>query len=205
MEDIEIINEELLNKGFVYGGLRGNKSNIFARINTPLTPTEKLPYFKGYPNTYSVIEPSESGYSILHTELLITNPNAVNIKVRGCYNVYVKFLNSLGGYSYWMFESYTDEQKNTNSGIINNHVSFDLGNKLDQEIELYSKVPRDFIPLIQDLIISPEIYIYDKDNDEYNKYYSSSNTVQSIPYKAGQKLKIKLKPFTNYNPQVLWQ
>lgn len=194
-------------KNFVLGGVRGNGSNVQATPSTFLRPVSKTPYWVGYPVDESFITNSASGYYIQKTPLNPSGRSDVERrKIKGCNPTYVKFLNSLGGYSYWMFEGITDQQKNTNSGIINNNVTIDLGNQFDRELELYSKVPIDYMALIQDLIFSPEIYIYRLGGSGviWDRYYSGNNTLDVNPAKSAQGVKIKLKPFNNYNPQRIW-
>lgn len=196
-----------ITKNFILGGVRGNGANVQAATATFLRPTEKTPYWVGYPVDESFITNSATGWYIQKTPL---NPgvrtDVERRKIKGCNPTYVKFLNSLGGYSYWMFEGVTDQQKNTNSGIINNNVTIDLGNQFDRELELYSKVPIGYMALMQDLIFSPEIYIYRLGGSGviWDRYYSGSNTLDVNPAKSAQGVKIKLKPFNNYNPQRIW-
>lgn len=196
-----------ITKNFVLGGVRGNGTNVQAATATFLRPTAKTPYWVGYPVDESFITNSASGWYIQKTPLNPSGRSDVERrKIKGCNPTYVKFLNSLGGYSYWMFEGVTDQQKNTNSGIINNNVTIDLGNQFDRELELYSKVPIDYMPIMQDLVFSPEIYIYRLGGSGviWDRYYSGSNTLEVNPAKSAQEVKIKLKPFNNYNPQRIW-
>lgn len=198
----EQVNQVEMTKSFLFGGKRGNKRNIPVPINTILTPIGsgvKLPYFKRYPNEYSIVTGASPNYQVTTNTMLINDPNVLVRKNR-CNEVYVKFLNSLGGYSFWLFENCTDEQKSTNLGLINNVFEIDMGSEFEQELELFSKVPKEYMPLMQDLIFSPEIYIYR--DQEFNRFYSSGNTIEYLPSKRGQRIKVKLKPFNNYNPKI---
>jgi len=204
----QIVSSTTITKYFLRGGIRGNRSNVNAQPNVNLKVTENLPYWKGYFRTVSFIDTLRNPNTIRHSLL---NPDTIRgveqRKIKGCNPTYVMFLNSLGGYSYWMFEGITDQQKNSNLGVINNNVTIDLGNTFEQEIELYSKVPKAYIALMQDLIISPEIYIYSlgESGVEWTRYTSKNNTLEVNPAKNAQSVKIKLEPFNQFNPSIIWQ
>lgn len=206
--DAVVVSNFSTSKNFVLGGVRGNQTNVQATTGVYLRPTEKTPYWAGYPMVESHITNASGVWHIDHS---LFNPDGrtdvERRKIKGCNPIYVMFLNSLGGYSYWVFEGITDEQKNTNSGIINNNVTIDLGNQFDRELELYSKVPIDYITLMQDLIFSPEIYIYRLSSSGviWDRCLSGNNTLSVSPAKSAQEVKIKLKPFNRYNPQLIWQ
>lgn len=196
-------------KSFIRGGIRGNGRNLTLPVGAVLNPDRNVytPYFPGYPNEVSSIINDNGNLWIVKQNINPLAPNVIKRREKGCNSTYVKFMNSLGGYSFWLFEGNTYEEKNTNSGIINNLSIIDLGNEVQEELELYSKVPRNFISIMKDLIISPEIYIYSltEQGETWSRYYSGSNTIEINPVKTSQEVKIKLKPFTNYNPQVIWQ
>ena len=204
-----ILNTVTMNKSFIRGGVRGNGRNLTLPVGAVLNPDRNIytPYFPGYPNEVSSIINDNGNLWIAKQNINPLAPNVIKRREKGCNSTYVKFLNSLGGYSFWLFEGNTYEEKNTNSGIINNLSIIDLGNEVQEELELYSKVPRNFISIMKDLIISPEIYIYSltEQGETWSRYYSGSNTIEINPVKTSQEVKIKLKPFTNYNPQVIWQ
>lgn len=199
-----IVSSVVINKFFCFGGRRINKSNQIIQPSTVIKVTDKLPLWLGYPLTESIAYLG----SINHSTPLQPSPLFYEQKkIKGCNSIYVKFLNSLGGYSYWLFEGISDQQKNNHLGILNNSHIEDLGNDLEKEIELYSKVSRAYMPLMQDLIISPEIYIYRLSDGgfEWDRYYSGSNTVEFNPAKSAQEIKVKLKPFLNFKPTTIWQ
>lgn len=204
----QLLSSTTLNKYFIRGGKRGSQTNTTGKPLSALIVTDKIPYWNGYLATYSFLNTTNNQASI---EMIVVNPDFMRNtdlrKVKGCNSTYVMFLNSLGGYSYWMFEGVTDQQKNTNEGLINNTQMIDLGNSYDQELELYSKVPKSYIALIQDLIISPEIYIYriGEEGIVWDRYYSANNTLEANPAKNAQSVKVKLKPFNKFNPQVVWE
>jgi hypothetical protein len=80
----------------------------------------------------------------------------------------IKFLNSIGGYQYWVFESWEIKPKVKAQSMISqipmqlrDDVSRNLGTDTTKEITLKTKTPAELQPIIMDLIESPEILMYD--------------------------------------------
>lgn len=126
--------------------------------------------------------------------------------------MYFKFKNSLGGYSYWLFENWNNEESNQNLGVLKGWDGLkDLGNEIDPAISVTSKIPKRFFPLIQDLIISEEIYIYTP-GDGYSKQgvsiwekiTSNNNKLSQNLFNENEKVKLKFDRHYRYNPSVLW-
>lgn len=204
-----IVSSITLNKFFVFGGKRTNESNLTLQSGQQLKLTEKIPYWRGYENSLSFLHVTPTMSELNHIDIDVTPHESFveQKKIKGCNSVYVKFLNSLGGYSYWLFEGLTDQQKNEHLGTINNSKVIDFGNNYEREIELYSKVSRAYLPIIQDLIISPEIYIYrlGEGGIVWDRHYAGNNTIDVNPAKSAQEVKVKLKPFSRFKPALIWQ
>src|SRR5690606_19872338 len=153
----QVVPSPSLTRTFVKGGKRTYQPNQNTSNNTPLTPSEKIPQWGGYPVDYYYFD----------TLKQMTKSNVIPIglkeirKIKGCDPLYVKFKNLQGGYSYWLFENWSNDDGNKNLGTIEQRNRLiDLGNTLDPSIEAISKVPKRFFPIIRDLIASNEIYIY---------------------------------------------
>lgn len=80
----------------------------------------------------------------------------------------IKFLNSIGGYQYWVFESWEIKPKVKAQSMISqipmqlrDDVSRNLGTDTTKEITLKTKTPAELQPIILDLLESPEILMYD--------------------------------------------
>jgi len=65
-------------------------------------------------------------------------------------------------------------------------------------------VPQRFMPLMKDLIVSPEIYRYEKENQEWHRLSSDNNRITTNPFEVNTKVKLKFNPYSNYNPAVIW-
>lgn len=88
--------------------------------------------------------------------------------------VYLKWYNSYGGYSFYLFDNYFDEdikvkildEINTNqfknAGEKNNFDFIDKGKEYDEEIKLKTSVDRLELKYIKDLFYSPHVQMYSK-------------------------------------------
>lgn len=86
----------------------------------------------------------------------------------GCNAKIVKFLNSLGGYQYWVFETFEIEKKSKGKAIVSRipmrlreDTGLNIGTTSTKTITLKTKTPVELQPIIMDLLESPEVFIYD--------------------------------------------
>ena len=198
----EIVKSDTItNKTFIRGGERTYDNNINLGNATKLIVTENIPVWAGFPVDYY--------YTNLQDGIVKANiiPGGLKDerKVKGCESIYIKFLNSLGGYSYWLFENSEVQERNSNLGSIRRKLDvLDLGNETEETITLISKVPQRFMPLMKDLIVSPEIYRYEKETQEWHRLSSDNNRITTNPFEVNTKVKLKFNPYSNYNPAVIW-
>lgn len=192
-------------KYFIRAGNRTNDTNqtlpitVDANYNTWLTPVPKIPVWNGY---------NVAGYKLGSTGLILKEvilPDGIidNRRSKGCNELYVKFLNQKGGYSYWLFDSEKETESNINLGsfIRDNKVS-DLGNESESSMMAYGKIPSEYFPLIKDLIISPEIYVLR--DGEYIRVLSDRNSVTEDLNKRAYRVTIKFDLDYRFNPSILW-
>jgi len=88
--------------------------------------------------------------------------------LESCNAKIIRFLNSLGGYQFWVFEVSEIKPKVKGKNIISQipmqlraDVSRNTGTDTVREITLKTKTPAELQPIILDLISSPEIQMYD--------------------------------------------
>lgn len=201
-----VVSQETFNKTFIRGGMNRNLPNYNVSANQILKVTDKLPYWNGYNAMYSRMEQSGSINTI--SEYPLSNPQDIleieHLSVKGCNPKFVKFLNRLGGYSYWLFEVSETTLTNNDLGTINNNYIADLGYSYNEEIELYSKVPERYMALMEDLIFSPSTWLFEKETNKWHRVKLSNNNVKINRANKAQEFRIKIKPFTNYNPSLIW-
>ena len=95
------------------------------------------------------------------TSTTIVDPTIVDQRpLQGCNQLYFRFLNMLGGYSYWLFENWNVVKSTSKTQVIQrrgNDIS--TGQKSNYVLNVESRVDRRYFKLIRALIQSPEIYV----------------------------------------------
>ncbi len=188
-------------KTFIRGGKRTAISNQSISGLSILTLTENLPIWGGFDTAEYYLD----SQNLIRKRLLMEVPtdSKINLRTKGCNEIYVKFLNQNGGYSNWLFESHVDNENNDNiGGFIKNNLPSDLGNEVQNKIICNSKVPKYFIKIINDLIVSPEIYIFI--NGSYDRVRSSNNSVSYDNVKRSYNVNINFELDYRFNPSLLW-
>lgn len=197
-------------KIFLRGGKNTNNTNVTIPNNTRLRPTDILPYWEGFPTA----EYTLTSLGIVKNPIMSSVINKERRNIKGCNPFYIKFLNTSGGFSYWLFEGQKEVKSNANIGYINNvNNKLDLGNDVSTEFDVFSRVPARFYPLIFDLIESPDIYLYYKDptlntaqkaTTFWQKIISKNNKVTRDDFTKVYDVRLKFEKFSNYKPSVVW-
>lgn len=198
---------QILNKTFIKGGKRVQDINQSWPINKPLIVTDDIPQWRAYPVSYNYFN---SERQMVKANLIPDNLRELR-KVKGCDPVYIKFRNSVGGYSYWLFEGLEVEDSHKSLGYTSTQSSFyDLGNEVKETLSVNSKVPKKYYALMQDLASSSEIYLYKNNSgliyllESWERIKGINNKVSFNPYKANEKVKLKFELIRKYNPSELW-
>lgn len=188
-------------KNFIRGGKRNQLTNQTVPSNSVLRSSVRLPIWDGY----QTMEYFADGNGLIKTRTIDEVPLVQKEykRVKSCDPLYIRFLNSKGGYSNWLFEDWEEQQNSKGLGGYNGVLKMqDLGSETDFSIVAKYKVDAEYIVILQDLIDSPEIYaninglterlLNDKNNLSLNKatkVYSGS---------------FNFKKLTRYNPSVLF-
>lgn len=204
-----------ITRTFIRGGKRTVASNQTIPLNTWLQPTPLIPYWSGFPITGYYLE-IVGGNRVITTKPQGTIPvEKVDFRrSNGCNQIYVKFLNMMGGYSYWLFDTFTETESGTNLGsFIKDNKLADLGNTAESKMVVVGKIPSAYISLIQDLIVSPEVYIKEPDIDagggrviigKLIRVICDKNSITENLNKRSYNVKINLLPEYRFNPSLLW-
>jgi len=188
-------------KSFIRGGKRTNDTNQNLTANTILRPSEKLPVWDGFPTDEYYLD---GNFDIKIRPFADINPLLKDYKrVKGCNGLYLKFLNQSGGYSNWYFESASETESGGSVGVfVRDNKLDDFGSDSDNGLQVYSKVPKEYIGLIKDLIVSPEIYKYDSGN--WIRISASKNNIERDNSKRAYSVRIKFDFNYRFNPTLLW-
>lgn len=200
-------------KYFIRGGQRTQKTNVVSPVGW-LQPNGIYPVWTGLPYTASFM-PNTGSIQAL-------NPPSDIIDYRresGCGSSYIRFLNQMGGYSYWLFSSGKEIDSNKPLGSFTKYgyygkgtvVDFfsvppsnviDLGHESDTKLSVSGKVPLKYIDLIKDLIISPEVHVYS--NAAFRRVYVQSGSVDKDLNKRAYQVKLSFDMNNKFNPSILW-
>jgi len=206
------ISEQSFVKKFVRGGVLGNKINQVSQVGVTLTNSTKLPVWKGRPVAlYDMTNDLTVGKHpiVVNTNFYDDNYN-IDIEVQSTRytdGVYLKFLNSLGGYSYWNFERTSTKLKSDSIGYyvtpsITGEVVNDMGQTIDEESTAESVVKAEYIGIIKDLITSSEVYQLTNDNN-WERIILDGNSIVINPAKKVYDVSISFKRHNTFTPSTL--
>src|SRR5690606_29821850 len=101
-------------KTFYRGGILSNSSNVQVPANAVLSESEKIPVWTGYPSAkYYLNNAGRIIYANIFSVSEIENRKVIN-----CDSLFFRFLNSKGGYSFWLFEQWDVKDKYKKGEII---------------------------------------------------------------------------------------
>lgn len=159
---------------FIRGGLVvGN--NIEVQDGAELIESDLVPIWNGYPSYFAEIE----GAEIVWQGLPPQNKTEV-MKARNCKGAYLGWLNSKGGYSFWLFEGWEMRLKAGKTDIIDEYkVGYGYqgfqttGNDSDYTLNIQSLIPVKYFNHIRSLVNSPDVWLYKI--EEKVGYYGNIN------------------------------
>ena len=124
----------------------------------------------GYPHSVSILGYSGITRKVDHDGISAYNLSCDYPIIYGCEGVYIKWLNRLGGYSYWLFNSEFKDSYNAKSlGVTENNYDSRLtalsrvnsrGYAVDKSKKLLAKFDKSYMAELETLVGSPEIYLY---------------------------------------------
>lgn len=163
MDQPQIIN--IGTKTFVRGGLYTGNNNYLSN-NTVLKESELIPVWDNYPAKKYVI----SGTQILAQDIPVAESEIM--REHACEGAYLKFRNSKGGYSHYLFNTYTVgnslrsmetlDQAVNSSILLNIPLSnfYQLGENSNKELTVEARFGKRHFDLLNSLVESDEVWIY---------------------------------------------
>lgn len=201
---------------YIRGYIDTQQSNVTAPYNTWLTNSEKIPVWAGFPSFgYQIYintdQPATLEEPVNNIYKYIALPDSIKeeMSVRNCDGKYVKFLNSRGGYSAWLFEKWEYTNDADPLGYTRDRDDIvDFGSYPEFEVELESKVPRRYLGLMRDLLNSKEIYIYNPSAgnvlDKWTRVILGKGSIPENNYKEAYQIKFTFEKSLRYNPALRW-
>jgi hypothetical protein len=176
-----------VSRSFLRGGEYSDRENIEVPNNAILSESEKIPVWTGYPSAKYYFD--INGIS-RYTEILTTSESEKR-RVISCNPVFLRFLNTKGGYSFWLFDEWEINKSSKQGTIVERRVqNLDLGLTTEGSINLSTKADTRYINTLNALLSSSEIYIYNIKNVlvEDNPQFIQSNLWTRV-YNSGGKMK----------------
>ncbi len=187
-------------KNFIRGGKRSTLTNLVV-TNSASRPGFKLPVWDGFPTAMYYVDEQ-----FLIRKMLMSDVPLQYIDQRrkkGCNEIYVKFADQNGGYLNWLFESKNEIESNVNlGGFVRNNLVDDLGNESNSTIQAMGKIPSEYSHYINDLIVSPEIYVLLY--GAWVRVRSKNNSVTVNENKRSYQVTINYDVDYRFNPSLLW-
>lgn len=158
-----------LTKYFIRGGRDKAGSAEWYLSNGDKLFTGKYPVWQGI-TLPGLAQWLQGAYII---EYAPTPEETHRIYLQTCNYKIIKFLNSLGGYQYWVFESWEESDKASPLKTITrptqrlrNDGFRALGTDGDRTLTLKTKTPIELQHVIVELIKSPDVLLYDPEGDD---------------------------------------
>lgn len=195
-----------LNKAFVRGFKR-TKSNQAITLSSGevLSPSPRIPVWPTFPSAYFTIDATGN---IIPSTVVPTDVVKQMNPPASCDPFYVRFLNSLGGYSFWMFNAWEWEANSNSVGVIERTTSVNnksLGFREESQVTLDTRVKREFFPLLRDLIVSPVVQVYNQfETNGWLKIELQDGSFSENNYEDLVEFTCKADLMLNVNPQVVW-
>jgi len=192
------------NKTFIRAFKRTKSNNALTfSVNEELREGEKIPVWQGYPTARFWI----NGSNQIQSTTVVTSDDYKQMRTpTACNPFYVRFLNSKGGYSFWMFNAWQHGTKSKELGVIErtgiNNKS--LGFSEENTVTVDTRVKREYYDLIRALIVSPVIQVYDQFDMEWLKIELKGTTFETNNYDDLQEFTCEFDLMLNVNPGVIW-
>lgn len=191
------------NKMFIRGFKREKSSTAFTlSVNDQLNPAAKIPVWIGMPTARFWIDASNT----IQSTPVVTGSDVKQMRTpTTCDPFYVRFLNSLGGYSFWMFNAWEWDTKTKDVGVIENvGNNRSLGFKEENTVTVDTRVKREFYPLIRDLMSSPVIQVLDKFGTDWNKIELKGQSIKENNYDDLIEVTVTFDLMLGNKPEVIW-
>tara|TARA_R110001606_G_scaffold253995_7_gene401858 strand:+ start:451 stop:1395 length:945 start_codon:yes stop_codon:yes gene_type:complete len=201
-----------LQKTFIRGGLENQQTNVALPNGTILKESVKIPVWNGYEKRIYKIE---NNTIIMTTD--IPNGSIENMVIKSCNPLYFRFVNMLGGYSYWLFENWDFLKKTDKTQVIDRRdVDISTGNKSSYSLNVSGRVDRRYFKVMRALIQSPEIQVLNLSNkvnevsgfvavnENWEQVWSAGNQSSINALQKVNQIKLKFDYVSTMQTQTIW-
>jgi len=153
-QDGLLVSTGQVTKTFIRGGLENQKTNQSLPDNTLLKESVLVPMWAG--QEFRAFRIVNNKIVILFT---LPSTDTELLPTVGCNSIYLRFVNMLGGYSYWLFENWEVRKTTEKTDVIDRRGrDISTGHETSYELTVGSRVDRRHFKIIRALIQSPEVY-----------------------------------------------
>lgn len=194
-----------LSKTFIRGFKRSKSNGGFAlSVSDNLRPTSMIPIWGSYPSARFWIDE----LSNIQSSIVVEDVYIKQMKVpTSCNPFYVRFLNSYGGYSFWMFNSWAWQTKSKELGVIETTLNVNnnsLGFSEENTVQVDTRVKREFYPIIRDLLVSPVIQVFNQFDNDWLKIELKGDNITENNYEDLIEVTLNFDLMLKSNPSVIW-
>lgn len=171
-----------------------------------LKESDKLPAWQGFQIGKTYLNENDE---IQNTYLLDSSEIEVMRDVV-CDPFYIRFQNTKGGMSYWLFQAWKKETESDLVGIIPDKLTgnpLSLGFEETNEVKVYSKVPRRYYQTIKALVSSPMVQVYDRYGDtpgSWTQIYLKDSDFEEDNNSDSTEVDFTFDLMLNNDPRVIW-
>lgn len=211
---VEDPDEVMLTKTFIRGGDATMESNVTLLANAVLKESEKIPVWEGLQSSKYYLNANNQ---IVYTNIL-SNNEIDRQSVVSCNPLFLRFLNTRGGYSFWVFEEWqVSEKSNKTERIRRRGNPLDLGMEMGYELESTTRVNREYNATLSALVKSPEIYVHRIDTilnkrsstevgrfSDWTRIYNAGNSMSWNSFEEMNEYSFKFDLLFNNKPTLIW-
>jgi len=203
-------------KTFIRGGNDTMSTNQFLQANSVLKESEKIPVWQGYPSAKYQLN---SNNQVVFYNIL-ANAEIDRRKVVTCEPVFLRFRNSRGGYSFWLFEEWEMSEKTKQTERIDRRGNpLDLGLDTEWELSTKTRVEREYNATLSALLKSPEVYAYNlgdvlnsrgsgdagsKITAQWTRIYNNGGSMKWNPYEQMNEYSFKFDLLFKNKTTLTW-
>ena len=210
-----IVEEIQFTRTYIRGGKDGPGFNLSLAQGEVLKESTRIPRWGTYPvRKYWLNDLNE----IVSSGIIAETETDVR-RVVGCNPIYFRFLNTSGGYSYWLFENWElSKSAKKAQRIESRDLDYSLGAEISFQLEVEGRIEKEYYRTVRALLQSPEIYVRDLESKVYNdslvntasrsqpwyKVYAAPNSMKTPSNEELIEVKLKFDLLSKQRPSVVW-
>lgn len=202
-------------KSFIRGGDASMGTSLTLPSGSVLKESPKIPVWEGYPSAKYTLNANNQ---VVFSNILANN-EIDRRKVVTCNPVFLRFLNTRGGYSFWMFEEWEVNEKSSKTNRIDRRGNpLDLGMEMAWELSLNTRVEREYNATLSALLKSPEVHIYRVENilnerssglltksyGAWTRIYNAGGAMQWNAFEQMNEYSFKFDLLFKEKPTLIW-